>query len=330
MYDLHEIDDGNCPAFVLALPRNKGDYTAWLSTLTQNTDVALFALDYLGGDGTLIDVGANVGAICTPAAMAGSNVIAVEMLPENFLYLTLTVLHNKLANVRLFQLAAGEDRGVVHFSGSEAWGHVVSEGVGSSAVMLPLDDIVDLLKAQNQDFVRSPLLVKVDTEGHEIHVLHGARRMIEVFEPAFFVECIMVEGRNAGPDLNTIAVKIFLEDNGYYLYLQRGDRLVPRSASDIQEGHVADFFASKRKYQLGERIGRFIISSLEHEESIDWIEEMVEFPVSWHRMHAVGVLKRWITERRESYRYSRLLRQLNEDQDPDVARVARKAIDLLL
>lgn len=326
MYDLHKIDDGNCPAFELALPRDKGEYTAWLSTLTQNTDVALFALDYLGGGGTLIDVGANVGAICTPAAVAGSNVIAVEMLPENFLYLTLTALHNKLANVRLFQLAAGEDRGITHYSGSEAWGHVVSGADGSSATILPLDDIIDLSLMQAPDFVRLPILVKIDTEGHEIHVLRGARRLIESFEPAFFVECIMVEGRNARPDLNTIGVKNFLEENGYHLYLQRGDRLVPRAASDLQEGHVADFFASKRKYKQGERIGRFTVAVLEFEEAIDWIEEMVEFPVAWHRMHAAGVLAHWIAEGRTSSRFAGLLRRLIEDQNPDVAAFSRAMV----
>jgi FkbM family methyltransferase len=323
MYDFHKIDDGNCPVFELALPRDKGEYTTWLSTLTQNTDVALFALDYLSGSGTLIDVGANVGAICTPVAVAGSNVIAVEMLPENFFYLTMTALQNKLANMRLFQLAAGEDRKIVHYSGTEAWGYVVPGGNGASAMMLPLDDIINLSQLQDPGFVRSPLLVKIDTEGHELHVLHGARRLIEVFKPAFFVECIMIEGRNLEPDLNTIKVKNFLEDSGYHLYLQRGNRLIPRAASDIQEGHVADFFATKRNYRPGERIGRFIVSALELDESIDWIAEMVEFPVIWHRMHAAGVLARWIVEGRASPRIAALMHRLMEDQNPDVAAFSR-------
>lgn len=326
MHDLIEIDDGNCPPFALVVPHEKGSYASWLAALGTNTEIALLALDYLGGRGTLIDVGANIGAIAAPAAAAGSHVIAIELLPENFLYLALTALHNGFGNLRLFQLAASETRGLAGFAGSEAWGHVTAPGQGAPAAMLPLDDIVDLARLQQHDFVAAPVLVKIDTEGHELQVLRGAQRTIAALAPAFVVECIMIEGRNAGPDLNALAVKRFLADRGYHLYLHRGHRLIPRRAEDAQEGHVADYFASRRRYAPGERIGRFTVGPLEPEESLAWIGEMSAWPLAWHRMHAAGVLARWSGEGRDDPGLADLARRLVADPDPEVAAFARRLL----
>lgn len=326
MHDLIEIDDGNCPPYALAVPREKGAYASWLASLGTTTEIALLALDYLGGGGTLIDVGANIGAIAVPAAAAGSRVAAIELLPENFLYLALSALHNRLGNLRLFQLAAGEARGIVGCAGGEAWGHVTASGQGAPAAMLPLDDILALAALQQPGFIADPVLVKIDTEGHELPVLRGAARTLAAFAPAVIVECIMIEGRDAGPDRNALAVKRFLAERGYHLYLHRGHRLIPRQAEDVQEGHVADYFATRRRYAPGERIGRFTVGPLAPEESLAWIGEMSEWPLAWHRMHAAGVLARWIAEGRDWPGLAERARRLLADPDPEVAAFARSRL----
>jgi FkbM family methyltransferase len=321
-----EIDDGNCPAYNLALPIEKGDYTRWVAATRHNSDVAVFVLDYLGGRGTFVDVGANIGTISIPSAVAGSHVIAVELLPANCFYYNLSIMRNELNNVRLYQMAAGKERRLVCFGGTEAWGHIVQDGQGPCSIMLSLDEIVDLTLIQSSEFIKSPMLIKVDTEGYELEVLLGATRLISKFEPAFLIESITIEGRNEYSDKKTCEVKSFLEQNGYHLYLHRGNCLIPRSANDIQEGHVSDYFAVKRRYEEGEQIGRFVVTPLSYEDSVHWVKEMVEYPVIWHRMHAAGVLGRWIKEGRQSPQVLELAQRLLADQEQQVADFASQII----
>ena len=272
---------------------------------------------------------ANIGLLSIPAAVYGSRVIAIEPLPENSLYLNLAILENRLGNIILFQLAAGADRGMVALRGSEAWAHVMPMGQGLPAVMMPLDDVVELANLHHHGgrsgrFVKAPILIKIDTEGSELAVLKGASKTIARFEPAFIVECIMVEGRNHETDLHSLAVKTYLEENDYQLYLHRDRRLAPRTASDLQEGPVCDFFASRRRYREGERIGRFTIGPLDFAESLAWVTEMAEFRLPEHRLHAVGVIARWIAEGRRSARLRELRQRLLDDPDPAVAEAAAR------
>lgn len=323
MTEILEIDDGNCPPFTVCLPEKKSGYHEWLIATKTCTDVALFALDYLNGAGTLIDVGANIGVITTPLAVSGSNVVSVEMIPGNCLHLYATILRNRLDKVRLFQLAASDDRGTTGFLATDDNGYVMPEGEGPTAIKMPLDDVVDLVRLQEPGFIRPPVLIKIDTEGHELFVLRGARRVIEEIEPAFFFESVMIEGRHDGPDERAVEVKQFLEAQGYHLYLHRNGYLIPRGSSDLQEGFVSDYFASRRRYQQGERIGRHVVGPLAFADSVAWIKEMIDFPQNWHRMHAAGVIARWLAAGiREPVLldYARLLRAHEDSRVADFAR----------
>jgi FkbM family methyltransferase len=261
-YEAFEIVGERGRKFTIFLPQHKGEFASGVERVFlrnnryhQAPHVGVLALDYLKGRGTFIDVGANIGLAAIPAAVQGSRVIAVELLPENCLCLNLSILQNRLSNLALFPLAAGAEPGLVGFGGTEAWGHVLPFGDGPPAVMLPLDRVVELANLQRSrrfgEFVKPPLLIKIDTEGYELAVLKGASQLIGRFEPTFIVECIVVEGRDQESDRHSRTVKTFLEEQGYHLYLHRERRLVPRRSSDLQEGHVCDFFASRRRYRDG-------------------------------------------------------------------------------
>lgn len=324
MYDTLDIHDGNCPPYSLILPPEKSGYHNWLIAQKKCTDPAIFILDYLGGQGTLVDVGANIGVISVPAAVAGSNVVSIEMIPENCLYLSLTILRNALKNMRLVQLAASDSRGITHFLATEDNGYVVPEG--PPAVKMPLDDVIDLVALQNPHFIKPPVLVKIDTEGHELFVLRGATRLIEQLDPVFFFESIMIEGRHEGPDQRAEDVKRLLEQQGYHLYLHRNDHLIPRTARDLQEGFVSDYFASRRRYLPGERIGRHVVGPIALAERLAWIEEMIDFPSHWHRMHAAGVIARWRAEGIADPALDRHARRLIGHEDPQVAEFAGRVL----
>jgi hypothetical protein len=136
----------------------------------------------------------------------------------------------------------------------------------------------------------------------------------------------MVEGRDSPVDRQTRAVKDWLEAEGYHLYLHRHDRLVPRRAADRQEGHVCDFFAARRYYREGERIGRFRFAPLSFPESLAWVEEMTREVDAIHRQHAIGMLARWAEEGQAEDEVAVLARRLLADPHPQVAAVAAERL----
>ena len=64
------------------------------------SELATLFVQLLRGEGTLIDLGANIGNVCLPVAATGTRVVAVEMLPANVLKLTLAGLINHLYGSR--------------------------------------------------------------------------------------------------------------------------------------------------------------------------------------------------------------------------------------
>ena len=74
---------------------NLSQYDQWIFDNRFYGELARLFVQLLRGEGTLIDLGANIGTVCLPVAAAGSRVVAVEMLPSNSLKLTLAALVNQ-------------------------------------------------------------------------------------------------------------------------------------------------------------------------------------------------------------------------------------------
>ena len=280
------------------------------------TDVVWLLRHLLRRRGTLIDVGANIGMVTLPLALDGTDVIACEMLPGNCLKLHLACLLNRLLCVRVVQAAISSTDGMLAYGGSDAWGSV---GTGAQqALALRLDTIIQLPGMTTS----RRLVVKIDVEGHELEVLKGAAALIAARRPAILFESI--EFADRAENAMSLQCKRLLETLGYRLLLQRGRRLLPRRAAELQEGVVADYLAvpcEAPHWLRGLQTG-----TLTPQERVNWIAEMAAQQDPGHRRHAVSAI---VKLREEDVRYAglttALVAALLEDEDDGVRLRARTA-----
>jgi FkbM family methyltransferase len=296
MHEFIKIDDRNHASFEIAVPIRRRAQLNWYIDGKKNGDLALLILNYLDGHGTLFDVGANIGMISLPVAVTGSHVLGVELVPENCLYLHLSVMKNRLSNVRIFQAAAGYYQGITGYAGEEGTAYVTP--TDHPAVALPLDDIADLAEQQGAGFLQQPVFLKIDTEGYELNVLKGASRIFKDINPIIAFESITIEGSNLDREWRRRQVKLLLEDQGYHLNMYHKHTLVPRSANDLQEGQIAEYIPTREKLVDGATFCRNIVRPLPFEESLDLVRENLLWSAPY-RMHAAGVIARWLNEGRE-------------------------------
>lgn len=131
-------------------------------------------LEAVGEGECFYDVGANIGTVVLPVAMAGGGpCLAFEAEPANAARLRANVALNGLRNVAVLELAAWSSRRVVELrvDGPVGTGtHRVIPGgeIGSTPVpAMTIDEIVS-------GGQRPPDVIKVDVEGGELEVLRGA------------------------------------------------------------------------------------------------------------------------------------------------------------
>jgi FkbM family methyltransferase len=151
-----------------------------------------------------VDVGANIGVYATWAGRLVGRaglVIALEPVPETRRWLDELCGQNALEQIDVRVLAAGAQRGTARMhtiDGASGLSRVVSASTGGITVdITPLDDLLGS---------RTPALMKIDVEGHELAVLEGSRRTLErtgapvVFEAPDFgggsgsLDCVQLLG----------------------------------------------------------------------------------------------------------------------------------------
>ena len=137
----------------------------------------------------ILDVGANLGlsSIAMAVANPGARVIAFEPNPVTYGYLQRNIA--PFGNIEAVQAAASDRATMLYFhpAAYAAGSHVVGSGhiqTGMPTVevrALALDDVV-------AERGIAPSFIKLDVEGHEPEALAGARRLIERFRPAIYME----------------------------------------------------------------------------------------------------------------------------------------------
>jgi len=148
-----------------------------------------------------VDIGAHYGAYSLYAAQsAGSKVLAIEPVAENFELLNLNVKTNDLGGlITTHNYAASDQNGEAEFNipwASDSAGfyeHPNAETIRTQKVqMRKIDDVIG----------QQPVdIIKIDTEGHEVSVLHGLDRTLKANPNVKLIielnpECLKRAGRS--------------------------------------------------------------------------------------------------------------------------------------
>lgn len=163
-------------------------------------------LNMLPNEGTVLDIGANIGimSVWLGRQLPGVSILAFEPMPQNIQTLKRVLKHYKMENVKVISKALGNESGkvemvmpvldAVHMQGLS---HVVHDSIESfnegnfvSAKIIKLDDCADLKS--------SPLplsAIKLDVENFEYFVLEGGRKTIERHKPLIYTELWENENR---------------------------------------------------------------------------------------------------------------------------------------
>lgn len=137
-----------------------------------------------GMDGLVVDVGANVGMASFAAAVMGFRVLAFEPVLENLQKLCEGVYFNRVADlVTLFEAAASDrlgnitvhklvgrlDNSAVSATGAKL-AFKSNEEIAFQVRTVPLDEVIPASERV--------LLLKIDVQGWEYHVLKGASKLL--------------------------------------------------------------------------------------------------------------------------------------------------------
>ncbi|HEX6372114.1 MAG TPA: FkbM family methyltransferase [Longimicrobium sp.] len=196
------------------LPASRGKILRILNGTYEREQTRLFE-QLLRPGGVVLDVGANVGYYTLLASVLvgeGGAVHAFEPEPRNAGFLRRHVQINRLRNVTVQQAAVSDRAGTARFTfgTGSGTGHLADAGA-LEVRTLRLDDYC----AQHAP---APAAIKIDVEGAEMSVLHGARETLARLRPVIFLS-------THGPEVHRASLA-FLRQLGY--------RVAPILGGDVE------------------------------------------------------------------------------------------------
>jgi FkbM family methyltransferase len=127
------------------------------------------------------DIGANVGLYTLLFSTCAQSVYAFEPLPRNLDYLRRLIAINRMGNARVMPWAMSDAGGKGYFK----LGRDHSQG------RLDVDGEIQVPIRTCDQFASDrgvvPDLIKIDVEGSELKVLHGARNLLQSYHPAILL-----------------------------------------------------------------------------------------------------------------------------------------------
>jgi len=186
----------------------------------RETEVLRHLLRKIEKDDHFWDVGAAVGTYSCLAASAGAHPVAFEPHPQNYARCKENFELNDLDSP-VVEKALSDQRGTLRLP--------ADDGVGTGTYELSEsgDIEVDTVRGDEAD-VACPDIVKIDVEGHEIHVLKGMEGVLDDVR-SVYVECHPDHG------VESDQVNDYLEKHGFQtdlIELERNEPYLVASRTD--------------------------------------------------------------------------------------------------
>lgn len=186
-------------------------------------------LALLPAEGTVLDIGANLGFITAHLAwkVKSGRVIAFEPMPDNLDALHYVVKKFNLANVKVEELALGDHDGEVEMvlpvegkARQQGLSHIVhedltdhNEGIRFKVPLKKLDSISSLFESGTK-----VAGIKMDVENFEHFVLSGADQLIAKHHPLIYLELWDNENRTTCFDiLNKWSYSVMVNVDGKHV-----------------------------------------------------------------------------------------------------------------
>jgi FkbM family methyltransferase len=187
----------------------------------------------------VIDVGANFGfytVYMSELVGPDGSVSSFEPIGRTFDLLAYNVTKLSLGNVRLFNCAVSDQdgsatMGIPQFdSGNE--NYYQARLAGAELLQSFSRQVPVQLKKLDSVFLgdsRKLTFIKIDVEGHELHAINGARRLISTFKPALLIE---MSGNLDDHSSAAFMLARQLQEDGYSPYWYDGMELRLRAKGD--------------------------------------------------------------------------------------------------
>jgi FkbM family methyltransferase len=215
-----------------------------------NEGVARLIERHCAPGAVVADIGANIGCntlLISEAVGAAGRVIAIEPHPQIFQRLRRNIDLNALANVRALECAAGDGEGALTLFSLDA-GHpltaratVYSDNLNVGEQLADGSERFDVrVRALDAIMAEQPSrrldFIKLDTQGHEMPVLAGARESIAANRPPVVFKYTQEFWRNAGHDFAN--ARAYFDGFAYDLYQVTPTTIRPLAAATPRNGDI--------------------------------------------------------------------------------------------
>ena len=210
-------------------------------------EIINFITSRIPKEGILIDIGANIGAICIPMCRNRPDIktIAIEASPRVYCYLEFNKTANNLSNCNIINKAVTDSKikTIDFFSPFESFGKGSLENVITSNSEKVETISLDSLFMQND--VGPESFIKVDIEGHEYAAFKSGENVLNKSEAPNILFEFVDWAENSTQNYKAGDAQKLLMDYHYTLYeLKTGGRL-ERMSHPLEEGS-AMIYATKK------------------------------------------------------------------------------------
>lgn len=177
----------------------------------QEFDEMGFTLHLLNKKDVFFDIGANIGIYTILASkIRRAKTYAFEPVKQTSFYLKNNVSLNQIDNlVEIHNIALGDKKEIVNFTtGLDSENHVLNKA-NETSYTVEIERLDDLIK-------KIPILIKIDVEGFEFHVLKGGENIISNEN----LKAIIIEMNSSSNryDIDETEIHEFLRTKGFNIY----------------------------------------------------------------------------------------------------------------